>query len=128
MATKELAPSDYMALVRTVLAIDRSLMAWVRTALSLIGFGFSIFTFLHSLVSNGSLVLRESGPRNAGLILIGLGTLSLSFGMIEYWRAMAHFRQHYDMSPWRVPMFTSLVVCILGVAIFVLILTGESFL
>lgn len=128
MAKKELAPSDYMALVRTVLAIDRSLMAWVRTALSLIGFGFSIFTFLHSLVSNGALVLGERGPRNAGLILIGLGTLSLSFGMIEYWRAMAHFRQHYDMSPWRVPMVTSLIVCMLGAAIFVLILTGESLL
>ena len=126
MPKAELAHNDYMALVRTVLAIDRSLMAWVRTALSLIGFGFTIFTFLHSLIGKGTVALQEGAPRNAGLILIGLGTISLMMGILEYWKAMKHFHDTYGMSPWRVSIVTSLIVGLLGTTLFVMILVGSS--
>ena len=126
MPKPELAHNDYMALVRTVLAVDRSLMAWVRTALSLIGFGFTIFTFLHSLIGKGSVDLQPGAPRNAGLILIGLGTVSLLLGILEYWKAMRHFHKTYGMSPWRVSMVTSLIVALLGTTLFFLILIGSN--
>ena len=124
MTVKPLAPSDVMSLTRTVLSIDRSLMAWVRTALSLIGFGFTIFSFLDSMVAKGSVAISENGPRHAGMILIGLGTGSLILGMLQYWKEIRHFSATYGISPWRVSLGTGLVVAAIGGLLLVLISTG----
>ena len=54
-------------------------MAWIRTSLSMIGFGFTIYKFFQYLpeeIANGS-VRRPHAPRNLGLTLIALGTLAL---------------------------------------------------
>jgi putative membrane protein len=40
------APTHF-AWLRTRMSIERTLMSWVRTATALIGFGFTIFQFLH---------------------------------------------------------------------------------
>jgi len=34
-----------LALLRTLNAAERTLMAWIRTAISMIGFGFTIYKF-----------------------------------------------------------------------------------
>jgi putative membrane protein len=41
---EELKLSDRLAIERTMLAADRTILTWVRTSLSLIGFGFTIYT------------------------------------------------------------------------------------
>lgn len=43
--------ADVLATERTRMAADRTLMGWTRTALSLTGFGFTIFKFLESIQS-----------------------------------------------------------------------------
>ena len=108
--------SERLALMRTILAADRSLMAWVRTALSLISFGFTIFKFLGSDPSH--LGLRENTPRNAGLFLIAVGTVSLILGMIENWRTMTDLRTSYGPIAWRIPMFTGAAIALLGILLF----------
>ena len=40
------APTHF-AWLRTRMSMERTLMSWVRTATALIGFGFTIFQFLH---------------------------------------------------------------------------------
>jgi putative membrane protein len=68
-----------LALERTVIAAERTLMAWIRTALSMIGFGFSIYKFFQYLpeeIATGN-IQRPQAPRNLGMSLIALGTLSL---------------------------------------------------
>jgi putative membrane protein len=55
-------------------------MAWIRTALSMIGFGFSIYKFFQYLpeeIAAGN-IRRPQAPRNLGLSLIALGTLALT--------------------------------------------------
>ncbi len=49
--TTDLTPltSEDMARLRTSMASDRTLMAWVRTALSMISFGFTIYKFFQYL-------------------------------------------------------------------------------
>jgi putative membrane protein len=58
------------------MAADRTLMAVIRTALSLIGFGFTIYQFFTYLRDAGALD-RAGAPRNFGvaLVILGVGLL-----------------------------------------------------
>ncbi len=77
------------------MAADRTLMAWVRTALSMISFGFTIYKFLETLQQSGTSVISVT-PRSIGLFLVGLGTLSVLLGLIEYRQTMIDLDQrHY---------------------------------
>ena len=66
------------------MALERTLMAWLRTGLSLISFGFTIYKILEALQSRGGVIMRENAPRNVSLFLILLGMAMLVVGMIEY--------------------------------------------
>ena len=84
---EELKLSDRLALERTIQAEGRSLLAWVRTSLSLIGFGFTIFKFLQYVYQEGSgQLMRPQTPRNIGLFLILAGTVPLLLAIIQYVR------------------------------------------
>ena len=72
-----------LAFARTGLASDRTLMAVVRTALALIGFGFTIFTFFHTL-SEKYLQLPSEAPRRFGGVLILLGVILLTLGILNH--------------------------------------------
>ena len=64
MNDPDLETSDILALDRTRMAAERTLMAWVRTALSMIGFGFTIYKFLQVVQEQSTLpVLRPQAPR-----------------------------------------------------------------
>ena len=72
----ETAPDagNHFAWIRTLLALQRTLMAAVRTAVSLIGFGFTVAQFFQRLQGNvpeGLRVLGPDVPRNVGLVLTG---------------------------------------------------------
>ena len=84
---EDLKLSDRLALERTIQAEGRSLLAWVRTSLSLIGFGFTIFKALQYLYEEGSRqLMRPQTPRNIGLFLIIAGTIPLLLAIIQYVR------------------------------------------
>jgi putative membrane protein len=69
------------------MAADRTLMAWVRTALSMIGFGFTLYKFLQALQAQSTVpAVVPNAPRNVGLTLIGMGTLALVVACIQYRR------------------------------------------
>jgi putative membrane protein len=72
-----------LAFDRTSLACDRTLMAVVRTSLALIGFGFTIFTFFHTL-SEKYLQLPAEAPRRFGGALIVLGVILLILGILNH--------------------------------------------
>jgi uncharacterized membrane protein YidH (DUF202 family) len=81
----ELKLSDRLALERTIQAEGRSLLSWLRTSLSLIGFGFTIFKALQYLYQEGSKqLLRAETPRNIGLFLVITGTVPLLLAIIQY--------------------------------------------
>jgi inner membrane protein YidH len=95
-----------MARERTILAADRTLMAWIRTTLSMISFGFTIYKFLQAMFESGksTLVAGPTGPRNFGLALISLGVWALAIACLQYWREIRRF------NPGRTPFSLSLAV------------------
>ena len=79
MSQPELKLNDILALDRNKLAAERTLMAWVRTALSMISFGFTIYKFLQVIDEQSTVpVLRPNAPRNVGLVSPASGRSSWS--------------------------------------------------
>lgn len=79
-------------------------MAWIRTAISMIGFGFSIYKFLQYLpeeIAAGN-IRRPNAPRNLGLTLIALGTLGLAAAAWQHWQFLktidASHKRHLSVS------------------------------
>ena len=73
--------------IRTRLSVERTMMSWVRTAVSLIGFGFAIVQFFERLQQMpGALpALHPEAPRYLGLALIACGILALVVSIWQYW-------------------------------------------
>jgi putative membrane protein len=59
----ELDISTILAYDRTRLAYENTMMSWVRTATSLITFGFSVYKFFQIERGGGEQVDRLVGPR-----------------------------------------------------------------
>ncbi len=72
------------ALVRTALSAEQTLMSWIRSALSMFTFGFSIVQFFHYLAGQSQSTEVSNGPRRLGIALIGVGVLVLFMAVAEY--------------------------------------------
>ena len=119
MSDAELKISDILALDRTRLAAERTLMAWVRTALSMIGFGFTIYKFLQVVQEQSTLpVLRPQAPRNLGLMLVGIGTFAVIIACVQHWQYVRKLRPDQPYKPWDL---TFIVACLIGLLGFLML-------
>lgn len=81
------ATSDsHFSWIRTRLSLERTLMSWVRTAIALIGFGFTIVQFFQRLDTTPGVrsALLPDAPRYFGLALIGAGVVALAISVWQY--------------------------------------------
>ncbi len=119
--------STSLALSRTMLAHDRTLMAWVRTSTSLISFGFTIYKFFQ--------YLREDrppqtvlGPRGVALVMIGIGVAALVLATIDYRQQLGALRARYSAyGPFHnsIALAVATMIAGLGLAGFVLVLLHQ---
>ena len=84
--------SSHFAWMRTRMAAERTLMAWARTAVSMIGFGFTIVQFFDKLgaMQGVAEAARPQAPRFLGLALIGCGVAALMISVWQYRKVLAH--------------------------------------
>jgi putative membrane protein len=78
--------TDHFAWLRTRLALERTIMAWLRTSTALIGFGFAIVQYLRHLeqVPGARAAYLPHAPEILGLALIGCGILGLAIALWQY--------------------------------------------
>jgi putative membrane protein len=119
MPQPELKLNDILALDRNRLAAERTLMAWVRTALSMISFGFTIYKFLQVIDEQSTVPLSHpNAPRNVGLVLTGLGTFVVIVASIQHWRYVKNLRNDHPYKPWDLSFVVACLIAILGALLF----------
>jgi putative membrane protein len=111
-----------LALYRTRQAADRTLLAWIRTSLSMISFGFGIVKFFQYLkdvnVEIGRLPMH--GPMNLGTLLVVLGIALLGLAIVEY---LMFMRQLKNETGRKMPVSLALIAaCMLTVLGFLALL------
>jgi putative membrane protein len=78
-------PGTELAKERNRAAEERTLMAWIRTALSLIGFGFGIDRIVAAIqTSLGDAVNPIRLTRILGLSFIALGTFAMLYAALDH--------------------------------------------
>lgn len=109
--------SDELALQRTVMAADRTFMAWTRTSLSLISFGFSIYKFMeYAREAEMKANLSIRGARNLGTVLVGLGVVFLIAAAVQHWKLLRRMTplRSLKLRSWPLSLFLGLLLTILG--------------
>ena len=114
-----------MAVDRTRLAHERTLMAWVRTATSLITFGFTIHKFFQVLREKGEGHDRLLGPREFALIMIGIGLTALFLATLQHFREMRTLRGNYPEVPYSLATVLAALISILGILAFIAVLLRQ---
>lgn len=122
--------SNHFAWIRTLLGLQRTLMAAVRTAVSLIGFGFTVAQFFEKMQGKAPPAMSKLGlnvPRDLGLMLIGAGVISLIVFTAQYHATVAYLRSGdfasiaaaTDKSLHKPTYMVAWVVVLIGIAAFV---------
>jgi putative membrane protein len=106
--------------MRTILAADRTLMAWIRTALSMMSFGFTIYKFLDAAAKGGALE-RSDSPQRVGLLLVGMGIAAMVLGTGGYWMTLRDLMRIEEFRLGRPVLIMALIMTCLGIGLFVTI-------
>ena len=110
-----------LTLDRNFMAAERTLMAWIRTSLSLISFGFTVGKFFDYLAAEKGrpmrgFVVRMLGPDGIGMALVALGTFALLFALIDH-RGTLKRLQGEGLEKRRTPtIFVATILCFLGIS------------
>jgi len=105
MSVPEGDESTILSVQRTRLASERTLMGWIRTAISLISFGFTISKALEYVEADHLLRgFRPQAPMVLGLTLIVLALVALFFACVQHVVFVRHLpatrtgRQGWDLT------------------------------
>jgi len=105
-----------LAFERTMLSHERTLMAWVRTATSLITFGFTIYKFFE-LELGASFQPRPHqliGPREFAVLMIGIGLVGLTLAALQNRQHRKHLRQCGIKAPLSFTTLVAVLISALG--------------
>jgi inner membrane protein YidH len=100
----------------TRLAVDRTLLAWVRTSTSLISFGFTIYKFFQYLRESQKVEAAGFlGPRGFALLMISIGVIVLVVATIQHRREMRALRAEYGQVPYSLATMLAGLIAGLGI-------------
>jgi putative membrane protein len=99
-------------------------MAWLRTATSLISFGFTIYKFFQLEIKApqpgaGHVI----GPRGFALIMIAIGLVALLLSTLEHRRNLRAMRGKFGHIPASTAAIVATLVSLLGLLAFIAVLS-----
>ena len=103
-----------LGVMRTMMAADRTLMAWIRTSLSMFTFGYTLYKVLQEIKEIGRVEIHDTAPRNAGVLLTLAGTVALVLGILEYSGTLRMLRRSYRFRRARPALIMSVVMACAG--------------
>jgi putative membrane protein len=103
-------PMDDPSIDSLRLAYERTALAWVRTSLALIGFGFTIDKFFE-VESRKAGAGVDWQPHVIGITMIAFGLIALLLFVCE----LGQFRKRYPRVPWSVAGVVAGLIGILGI-------------
>ena len=77
--------STQLSWMRSDLANLRTLLAWARTSVSMIGFGFTIYNFYRGFLEDIGGTRGDDAARNLGMALVAAGTFAMVVAVWNYW-------------------------------------------
>lgn len=109
-----------LAIKRTLIAAENTLMAWIRTAISLIGFGFTIYKFFQYVPEESPSAKMPSlhAPRNLGLTLVALGTLTLAAAALQHQHFLKMLGASRTSRMWSLSFLAAIAVVLVGILAF----------
>ena len=111
-----------LAVEGTRLAYDRTMLAWVRTSAALITFGFSVFKFFQ--FEHKPEVYSLVGPRGFGLIMIGVGLVSLLLASIQTRQSLERLRAKHGPIPPVAANVLAFLIAVVGILAFCVVLVN----
>lgn len=122
-ANPTLDQSTHLALQRSFLATERTLMAWIRTSISMIGFGFTLAKLFQSLAGANVLIRGPAGEvwtaEGVGMLMISLGTFALVAAVFDHRRELKQLRSVGLETRYSLTMAVASVLAILGLMLLV---------
>jgi putative membrane protein len=118
---------------RIYFAAERTLLAWVRTGLALMGFGFVVARF--GLFLRELAAVREGSPLHGSGVSLWVGTALVILGIavdvaaaIKHWYTIRRLQlgQPLQFRQWSLGLVVALLLGLLGVATAAYLLLGLS--
>ncbi|MGD0291340.1 MAG: DUF202 domain-containing protein [Candidatus Binataceae bacterium] len=114
--------STRLAFERTRNSYENTMMSWIRTATSLITFGFSIYKFFQIEAPSEKQQNYLIGPREFALALVCIGLFSLVLATIENRRNIRALGAQYAGKRRSLSVLVAVLISILGIfALFAMI-------
>ena len=111
-------PNTLLAMQRNVMASDRTLMAWIRTSLSLIGFGFTLAKVFQSLAEEHVIIRGPAGniwsAQAVGMALLVLGVFALVAAIFDHHHDLKQLRAAGLARRFSLPTAVASVLAIVG--------------
>ena len=111
-------PNTLLAMQRNVMASDRTLMAWIRTSLSLIGFGFTLAKVFQSLADEHVIIRGPAGniwsAEAVGMALLILGVFALIAAIFDHHHDLKQLRAAGLARRFSLPTAVASVLAIVG--------------
>jgi putative membrane protein len=115
MEDQPISSNTRLAAQRNRLALERTMMAWVRTATSLIAFGFTLYHAFRYLSTNERLREPMLSPQIFGITMIGIGLIALMLAWIQHVQELKALRAEFGPMRPSIAAVLAALVAALGV-------------